>query len=313
MIKMYKVSNHSGSSAEFWDDNWESESNSYYDPVCMCENTRLWSLIESKIQRERLFLEGGCGPGHWVRYYHDRGFKVLGIDFAHRTIEKLRRINPALDVRVANICRIPAEDGQVHVYYSGGVMEHFESGPEPALREAKRVLARDGWFLCSVPDANWLRRGLLYRNAGFDKAVYNGELAIRQVKRTQIEPLCENRPFFQYAFREDEFRTYLDQAGFQVMETFGYDLIWGLFEIPGFKPTYEIFHRLARSMFYRSSGSQVKDADVTQSDRTPAKWIPFLLKRALIREDPSLPILGSLVRTLSNCMANMRMYVARPR
>src|SRR6266513_271610 len=118
MLKMYQAQVSSGSNAEFWNHNWApSELARVLADVRIVENDPSYDLLMDKLRRDRLFLEGGCGQGQWVKYLADRGYRAVGVDFAERTIERLHRAAPELDVRVGNITALPFGDGEVHSYY----------------------------------------------------------------------------------------------------------------------------------------------------------------------------------------------------
>jgi SAM-dependent methyltransferase len=149
MLKMFHRRESAGSTAAYWEEEWGVLDPARYaaDARRHCEASPLWKLVTSTVQPGRLFIDGGCGHGYWVKCLHDRGQKAAGVDFAENTLNQIRRIDPQIDVRFGDVRALPFRDEEVHVYYSGGVVEHFEDGPAAALKEARRVLASDGWFL----------------------------------------------------------------------------------------------------------------------------------------------------------------------
>ena len=312
MLKMFQAQREAAGSSGFWDESWNADQlpSVLADPA-VCENDPLLPLFRSTLTRDRLFLEGGCGQAQWVKYFSDRGQRSVGIDFAERTISSVRRMLPDLDVRVGNILALPFADGSVHTYYSGGVVEHFEDGPEQALAEARRVIADDGWFLCSVPDESPLRR-LLYRGGEVSRPDLDPALLVRRVDRTTGEAPPLGKRFFQYVFREEEFRRRLDAAGFTVERTFGCGLLWGLFEIRGVAPVYQTLLGALRGRFDLHAATAPVFA-APAADPAFESGPVGLLRRALVREDPTVPVLGPALRAFRERCANMRMYVARPR
>jgi SAM-dependent methyltransferase len=320
MLKMYQGQTSSGSTPEFWDSNWEqNELARVLADVRVVENDPVYELLVDKLRPDGIFLEGGCGQAQWVKYFAERGYRAVGIDFATRTVDKVRRAAPALDVRVGDIHALPFADGEVHSYYSGGVVEHIESGPEPALREARRVMRADGWFLCSVPDESLLRRQL-FRSVETDRRDLEPPLAVVRVDRTAQEPARAGMEFFQYAFTEAGFTRLLEDAGFTVESTFGYGLIWGLMELPWFQPLYRgafaSLSRLRDLLRARSAAPTSSEGDVTvgaPSVRGRGHGASDWLRRALVKEDRDTAALGPLIGLLCEYCSNMRMYVARPR
>ena len=51
-------------------------------------------------------LEAGCGAGRILRYYHNHGADIVGIDFIKVAIEKLKKIDPTLKVEVGDITNL---------------------------------------------------------------------------------------------------------------------------------------------------------------------------------------------------------------
>jgi SAM-dependent methyltransferase len=319
MLKMFTAQAHSGSTSDFWDANWApSELQRVLADPRIVENDPCYDIIKEKARPDALFLEGGCGQGQWVHYFAERGYRVVGVDFAVGTIERLRRVAPALDVRVADILSLPFADSEVHTYFSNGVVEHFETGPEPALREARRVIGRDGWFLCSVPDASWLRRRL-FRGSRTDRNDLDPALTVTHVDRTIAETPPAGREFFQYAFTEEEFTRRLEDAGFAVERTFGQSFVWGLLETPYFPALYKGSVEVMRMLRGRpgGQGAIAEPSSTAQgTSEVPAGGgqgrLGSLLRRALVKEDRELPLIAPLLDFICERCASMRMFVARP-
>jgi SAM-dependent methyltransferase len=319
MLKMYHRDEHAGGEAAFWDDQWRQQDHQRQlaDAARICRNDPVARFLDPAVQPNRLFLEGGCGMGHWVKYFHDRGYRAVGVDYAERTVARIRDIDGSLDVRVGDIRKLPLADGEVHTYLSNGVVEHFETGPEPALLEARRVMASDGLFFCSVPDASWLREQVLYRRASEERQVDVGTLKVRRVEATLKEAPPEGWRFFQYAFTVEEFEERLRRAGFEVITAEGESLIYGLFELPGVMPLYEGLLEAARKLKRMRPAPPVATEAAAAPSGAPAAAAPSgrlrgFVERALFREDPTMPVVGPLIHALADRMSNMRMYVARP-
>ncbi len=326
MLKMYSRQDHAGNEPEFWDNAWDQVAPANFENIRnICENDPLWPLFERTVVPDRLLMDGGCGPGQWVKYYHDRGCRTLGVDFAPRAIERLKRLDPSLNVRQADICDLPLKDGELRVYYSGGVVEHFEEGPQDALKEARRVIATDGYFLCSIPEASWLRDQLLYRSANVERMVVRGDFGVRRIPDPRRESTPQGWNFYQYAFEEGEFRNHLEEAGFRIEETFGLSVLWGLYEIPGVKQAVPLVQRaissaaaIAQGWKPRASAGTNRTATDIASDNSSSDIsqsggvLGELARRILVREDVTVPVLGSLLQLARDRVANLRMYVARP-
>src|SRR5947207_14256799 len=143
MLKMY--SSHTtqiGGSPEFWEENWADQVSE--PQLRFCAADPLKPLFERYTHSGAVMLEGGCGMGQYVFYYAARGVRVVGLDFAGRTLACVHARYPNLTLCAGDVSALPFRDNSFDTYYSGGVVEHFEAGAEKALYEARRVLRPGG-------------------------------------------------------------------------------------------------------------------------------------------------------------------------
>src|SRR5262249_25237708 len=92
----------------------------------------------------RTVLDAGCGTGYLSKKLHDRGARVIGIDFSERMIEIARAHNPAIDFRVDSCAELATiDDG-----YFGLVIANYVLMDTPDLPGTMaafhRVLKPDG-------------------------------------------------------------------------------------------------------------------------------------------------------------------------
>ncbi|MDW8305257.1 MAG: class I SAM-dependent methyltransferase [Acidobacteriota bacterium] len=280
---MYHNKRFSGNTPDYWEDNWGQSD--FEQAVKFCVIDPLRPLFEKYLFPGAIMFEGGCGLGNYVAYYTARGWRVIGLDFAQKTLKRLREYQPNLPVCVGDVSKLPFGDEVFDLYYSGGVVEHFESGPELALSEARRVLKRNGILLVSVPYLNPLREFLYY----FKKDTW------RKVKKEEIDlEEIEGKSFFQYVYRPSEFKNALSDAGFEVIETKGYSILWGLYDIPFLQ---KVLERLAT---YNTTKSKEILPEKAQSSRVDLEVLvkeqhPSLLKRLVVSEDKTIPLAGTFL------------------
>ncbi|CAN5312272.1 hypothetical protein BH10ACI1_BH10ACI1_06990 [soil metagenome] len=290
MLKMYQNHAHSGSSVELWEENWQSAQ--FNQGLQFCRIDPLRPLFEKYAKKGMLMLEGGCGIGQYVTFYTHRGVKVVGLDFAQKALKKLNQRVSDLRLCAGNVAALPFQDESFDVYYSGGVVEHFEDGAEKSLREAHRVLKKDGVLLISVPYFSPLRR-LLYP---FKKNHW------RRVNESKTEQKTEKSlSFFQYAYQTHEFSKMLENADFEVVKTQGYAVIWGLSELSflGGKSEIQKSENGEKTVIEEKPDLSNINQNVSQT----------LLRKLVVSEDDSVPVLGLGVKIMRWATANMMMYV----
>lgn len=95
-------------------------------------------------------LDVGCGTGHHLADWRERGFDASGVDGSPEMLEQARQRNPAADLRLSDVDRLPYPDGQFDVAVSIEVLRYLPR-PGPCLAEMRRVLKPGG--LCLVTAA----------------------------------------------------------------------------------------------------------------------------------------------------------------
>jgi len=297
---MYHARALHGGTPDLWEENWEH--NDFETALQFCESDPLLPLFQRYATPGSTMLEGGCGQGQYVAYYSARNVKVVGLDFAQQTLQRLRDRVPNLKLCAGDVAALPFPDDTFDLYYSGGVVEHFEGGPERAIAEARRVLKTGGVLLISVPYLNLLRRGLSPFRAKVWKRVKDAAIDVR-----------EDSKFFQYIYSTREFEAMLRQAGLRVIATQGYGILWGLYDV-------SFLEKLAARIGGNGTGSPAASSAVqtngeSNSTATPGNGRPTtvrgLLKRLAVNEDDTVPIAGLGVRLMRVVCANMMMYVCR--
>jgi SAM-dependent methyltransferase len=294
IIKMYHRENdHAGSSPEFWDSSWSD--GAFEEAVRFCEVDPLKPLFEKYVNTGDRLLEGGCGRGQYVVHCFQRGVDVVGFDFAAGALSNLHEHYPRIKVCAGDVSALPFSNGSFDVYFSGGVVEHFEGGSEVSLREAFRVLRPNGRLLISVPYLSPLRQAVaLTRTRDW-----------KWVRRPSADTPDggHERNFYQYAFTKGEFQKLLERAGFEVVETRGYAVVWGLYDVP-------MAERLIAGLQRRRvNGLSSNGQPPAVGSGKPSQ--PSLLQRLVVSEDDTVPLAGIAVRAMRWACANMMMYACQ--
>ena len=288
MLKMYQENPHLGGEAELWEKNWEA--GQFNQVLQFCRVDPLLPLFEKYAKKGMKMLEGGCGLGQYVTFQTFRGVEVVGLDFAQRALHRLNRRVPDSLLSVGDVSKLPFVEKSFDVYYSGGVVEHFEGGVEQSLNEAHRVLKKDGVLLISVPYFSPLRRLLYPLKRKF----------WRKVRVSEEEDIANGLSFFQYAYQTEEFERLLADSNLKVVKKQGYAIVWGLYELPIFKEKSGLVPARENSS---SADEEIIIPDFNESVRSS------ILKRLLVSEDATVPFLGLGVKFLRWFASNMMMYV----
>jgi SAM-dependent methyltransferase len=200
-----------GSQKETWENIWKDDIYSMGDLLeedrwVSVKHSPLLPLILRRLPDGAKVLEAGCGRGQWVIYLSGLGFQVTGLDFASATIAKLRESFPFLGLVEGNITALPFEESSFDAILSWGVVEHFEDGPQRALREAHRVLKSNGALFVTVPFKSLFYRSPLLR------------LKENPLLRALLRRRDLGAEFFQHEFTRGQFCEYLEESGFGIRE-----------------------------------------------------------------------------------------------
>ncbi len=208
---------------EFWTSHWqEADVQTWLDQARTGALHDLEEPLAQWLPRDAPILEGGCGVGQIVLALQSRGYQVVGVEFSAETVTRTKALAPDCNVEVGDVFRLDYPDGYFGAYISLGVVEHYFDGPPKILAEAYRVLRPEGVLLCSVPYLSPIRR-----------------LRIRLGDYKAPNPLPPRETFYQYAFSQQEFISFLTKAGFSIVEVLFYDPILGARkELWGFERIY---------------------------------------------------------------------------
>jgi SAM-dependent methyltransferase len=217
----------------YWDEFWRQlDSRGYPTSSFYKDLFRRYLPISGKL------LDVGCGLGQNIKVLANMGRDIDGVDFSTVAVRKAKQHTPENSLIVGDVLFLPYRNSCFCGCISLGVVEHFEEGPENALREINRVMKKGGILLVTVPFFNPLRQ--IKDRLGF--------------YTHRERPYKNNQEFYQYAFTIEEFTTILKQCGFFPYKIIRYDVINGLrYEIPfiniierSFEKKQRFHHRLNR-------------------------------------------------------------------
>jgi len=198
----------------FWQEHWHQLSDNELRHV-LRPTKYLWPSLKRVLLRwlpkDGIVLDAGCGMGHMVRRLRLNGLNCVGLDYVVPSLIHSKAICSGLPLVGGDILQLPFPDRVFTGLLSIGVFEHFEDGPEAALKEITRVLKPGGIACLTVPYENKFRRHL--------------------PTVSEKEAVSQGLEFYQYYFTPSLLKAEMERVGLQSLATFSpYDVFKGLHE-----------------------------------------------------------------------------------
>lgn len=239
---------------EYWARRWDDIS--VDGPM---RNTHIYPLKYALMaipDSEGHILEAGCGAGRILRYFHENGYDIVGIDYIGSVIQKLKREDPSLDVNVGDISNLEYPDGHFKYVLAFGLYHNLEHTLAQAVNETYRVLEQDG-VLCASFRADNIQTRLTDWLAD---------------KRSRTEGRAHAaKEFHKINLKKDELSRLFTDAGFLV------DRIFSVENMPF----------LYKFAFFRYKSHRVFDENVARSEGYRLSFTGRLLQTFLMRVMPS--------------------------
>lgn len=115
------------------------------------------------LPKDDLILEAGSGLSAVVATLREMDYRIVGMDYAENALQLSHAYDPGLILFAGDVHALPCADDSLGAYLSFGVLEHFEHGMGPALREAYRVLKPGGTLVLTIPYPNVIHRLVAWR------------------------------------------------------------------------------------------------------------------------------------------------------
>lgn len=137
-----------------WD--WKENKDNYW----LIPDNDVYFLSEHFKQKGfKKILDVGVGLGRHSIFFAQKGFNVSGIDISEYAVNRLKEIsdknNLNIDVRQANMLKLPFDDNNFDAVFSYNVIYHTDTkGFDIVLSEIKRVLRSGGEFYFTMISKN---------------------------------------------------------------------------------------------------------------------------------------------------------------
>jgi SAM-dependent methyltransferase len=197
-----------------WEKIWETGSvERELDAARSARSQHTQRIYEVYLPKNELILEAGSGLSSILLLLQERGFHVIGMDYAVSALQISHQYDPTLRLYVGDVHVLPHEDNSLGAYLSFGVLEHFEHGMMPALHEAYRVLKPGGVLVLTIPYPNVVHRLVTFKRKLRGSSTLNDD------------------EFYESTYTRRQLEQNVTQAGFRVIKTVPTShsfTLWGL-------------------------------------------------------------------------------------
>lgn len=146
------------------------------------------------LPKKAKIVDIGCGSGRDAKIFDELGVQVLGIDFCSNLLEIAKKQAPHGQFQLMDVENIAFEQNSFEGAWAGCILSHIPKAKIPAvLKKIHFILKNEGYFYVTV------KKG-------------EGELI---EKDTRYESQVEK---FWSFFEEEEFKNFLEKAGFKILE-----------------------------------------------------------------------------------------------
>ncbi|MCF6240444.1 MAG: class I SAM-dependent methyltransferase [Bacteroidales bacterium] len=146
------------SNAEYWEKHWDKNTIEKLYPKRIMPTDYVINTTKKYLPKGSIILEGGCGTGQQVFKLQKSAYKVIGIDYAEKTVKIVKQAKPELDIRLGDVRRLDFDNNYFDGYWSFGVIEHFYNGYDEIINEMYRVLNPGGYLFVTFPHMSKLRK-----------------------------------------------------------------------------------------------------------------------------------------------------------
>jgi SAM-dependent methyltransferase len=184
---------------EYWAARWED-----IPADAPMENPNVYPLKYAEMTvraKDGRILEAGCGAGRILRFYHQHGYNIVGMDYINVAIRKLKAIDSTLQVETGDITALHYPDQSFKYVLAFGLYHNLEHDFDKALDETYRVL-ESGGAVCASFRADNIQTRL------------TDWLTEKRAKQQGKQP--RGRAFHKMNLTKSEYATLFVRAGFEI-------------------------------------------------------------------------------------------------
>lgn len=144
-------------------------------------------LLASKLQKNEVILDLGCGNGRAIKYFTDRKFRGIGVDISKKMLSLARKYVPEGKFYKKEFTEINFKPNSVGAIISFFALNHIpKSEFKKTIRICKKILKQEGFLLLGMVEG---------KGEGLFEGFYNKKMQLYgagYTKKEIIKVLKEN-------------------------------------------------------------------------------------------------------------------------
>jgi SAM-dependent methyltransferase len=129
---------------------YDESAQAYAESTLAADLRPTWELLTSSLRPDALILDLGCGAGRDLKYFAERGYRVVGVDYSRALVEIARRHSgqpvELMDFRSLDF----PEDTFDAVWAIASLLHLARADIDQVLGQIRRVLKPGGLFVASM-------------------------------------------------------------------------------------------------------------------------------------------------------------------
>lgn len=228
MKKVYRYQNNE----EYWNQRWRDVG----VDADRFERLDIYPIkyAEMVMEKGKLAVEIGCGPGRVLKHYARKGFDICGIERSPVAVENIKSQSQDFQVQVGDVLNLPYEDQSFDIVMAFGLYHNLENGLEDALTETRRIMRTGARFCISMrPD--------------------NIEMTLNEVywRRKNKGKHASEKQFHKLLVKEGEFKDLLQSHGMKTEAVYRSRNMPFLYRFGFLRDSSEVSEDMKRSKGYR--------------------------------------------------------------
>ena len=123
----------------YWQQRWDSTA--IDDEM---KNTNVYPLkyaLKYLSKKKCKILEAGCGAGRILRYFHNKNYDIVGIDYIKSAIEKLRTLDSSLNITFGDITDLKFDDNTFDHILAFGLYHGLAENLDKAITNYRKAIS----------------------------------------------------------------------------------------------------------------------------------------------------------------------------